>query len=179
MNLPRWNPSRPRADNDTARPTSAPNAVKSAVEIPAQCDNQISMSLLSRLLSCVGLACSLFAADAPPPVGPFQVIHYFQLDPAKPDAQVTVMRAIAELNDGIAKGGCPECAYHLWKVADQHPGPYDYLLISSFPGRAMYDQVLSSAEFKSVFKNWPILRAVVQRESYNRLVEVKPLPLNR
>lgn len=128
--------------------------------------------LFRRLAWCVGLAAGCALAQGNAPVEPFQAVHLIRLDMQKPDAEKTLMKAISEMNRAIAKAGCAKCVYQLWKVAGEQNGTFNFLQISSWPGRAVYDKVHNSPEYEAASKSWPELRSVVQEELYNRYVEV-------
>jgi hypothetical protein len=96
------------------------------------------------------------------------------IDVQQPNAEKTVLAAIAGMNDAIVKAGCAKCVYHLWKVSGEPNGQYNYLQISFWPGREAYEKVHNSPEYSAASKNWPELRSVVKGEVYNRYVEIQP-----
>jgi hypothetical protein len=109
-----------------------------------------------------------------PPTQPFHAVHLLWIDLQQPDAEKTVLTAVASMNQVIAKAGCPDCIYHLWKVSGQQNGSHNYLLVSDWPGRAMYDKVHNSPEYLMGAQSWLRLRSVVKSEVYNRYVEMQP-----
>jgi hypothetical protein len=136
-----------------------------------------SVSLLLRLsLSAVlGSVCLLVRAQDAPPQEAFQAVHLIKVDTAThPEAEKTMLAAIADMNKAIVKAGCKTCIYHLWKVAGDSGKGLNYLQISYWPGREVYEKVHNSAEYAAASKNWESLRSVVADEGYFRFVELKP-----
>jgi hypothetical protein len=138
---------------------------------------KIAISLLQRLALCAAFAsgCLLAQAQDAPPQEAFQAVHLIRVDTTShPAAEKTILAAIAEMNKAIVKAGCKTCIYHLWKVAGDSTGRLNYLQISYWPGREVYEKVHSSAEYNEASKNWQSLRSVVADEDYFRFVELKP-----
>lgn len=130
--------------------------------------------MFHRLALCFGLAAAGAMAQDSPPVQPFQATHLLWIDLQQPNAEKTVLAAMAEMNKAIVKAGCRKCVYHLWKVAGEPNGNYNYLQISFWPGREVYDKVHNSPVYTAASKSWETLRSVVKGEVYNRYVEIKP-----
>ena len=136
-----------------------------------------AVSLLQRLTLCAAFAsgCLLAQAEDTPPLEAFQAVHLIRVDPTShPEAEKTMLAAIAEMNKAIVKAGCETCIYHLWKVAGDSGGGINYMQISYWPGREVYEKVHNSAEYSEASKNWQSLRSVVADEGYFRFVELKP-----
>jgi hypothetical protein len=118
--------------------------------------------------------CLLLQAQDPPQDA-FQAVHLIRVDTAShPDAEKTMLAAIAEMNKAIVAAGCKACIYHLWKVVGDSKGNLNYLQISYWPGREVYEKVHNSAEYNEASKHWGSLRSVVTDEGYFRFVELKP-----
>jgi hypothetical protein len=77
-------------------------------------------------------------------------------------------------NEAIAKAGCPECIYHLWKASGTENGRYNYIMISHWSGSAMYLKVHNDPGYATASGMFLALRSVVQEEVYNRFEEVSP-----
>ena len=78
--------------------------------------------MFHRLALCFGLAAAGAMAQDSPPVQPFQATHLLWIDLQQPNAEKTVLAAMAEMNKAIVKAGCRKCVYHLWKVAGNQTG---------------------------------------------------------
>jgi hypothetical protein len=130
--------------------------------------------LFHKLAFCFGLAAISAIAQDSPPVQPFHAVHLLWIDVQQPDAEKTVLAAIAGMNKAIVKAGCPDCVYHLWKVSGDPNGKYTYLQIFFWPGREVYNKVHDSPEYAAASRNWATLRSVVKEEVYNRYVEIQP-----
>ena len=133
--------------------------------------------LLQRLIFCTVLAAGWLLAQGQdtPPQEAFQAIHLIRVDTANhPGAEKTMLAAIAEMNKAIVKAGCKTCIYHLWKVVGDSAGQLNYMQLSNWPGREVYEKVHNSAEYNEASKNWESLRSVVADEGYFRVVELKP-----
>jgi hypothetical protein len=136
-----------------------------------------SATLLHRLTFCAVLAAGRLLAQTQdtPPQEAFQAIHLIRVDTTNhPGAEKTMLAAIAEMNMAIVKAGCKTCIYHLWKVVGNSAGNLNYMQISSWPGREVYEKVHNSAEYNEASKNWESLRSVLADEGYFRVVELKP-----
>jgi hypothetical protein len=105
-----------------------------------------------------------------PPDQPFQAVHLINLKSA--DAEKTILAALTDINQAIAKAGCPKCAYHLWKVSGTQAGNYNALWTSSWPGRDVYTKVHNSAGYQAAINRHPDLDPIMQAQIYNRYVEV-------
>lgn len=108
------------------------------------------------------------------PVGPFHAVHMLRIDPQQANAEKIMLAAIADMNQAIVKAGCSSCIYHLWKVSGNQNGRYNYLQISSWPDRAVYENIHRSAAYTAASKEWLELRSVVQEEVYDRFEELEP-----
>ena len=75
------------------------------------------MRKLAFLIAAV-VAPAAISAEDQPPAGPFQVIHYFQINTSRGLAEKTMLSAVAALNAGIRKAGCAACIYHLWRSSE-------------------------------------------------------------
>jgi hypothetical protein len=129
--------------------------------------------LMSRTLRAVlyaGLG-SLAVSQQSPPDQPFQAVHLIAA--TKADDEKKLATAMDDLNSAIAKGGCPACIYHLWKVYGQQAGPFNFLWISSWPGRDVYTKVHASTEYMDATRRHPEIGDAVNGQIYNRYVEVK------
>jgi hypothetical protein len=135
-----------------------------------------AISLLRRLTLCAfASGCLVTQAQDTPPQEAFQAVHLLRVDTTShPEAEKTMLAAIAEMNKAIEKIGCKTCIYHLWKVAGNSGGSLNYLQISYWPGSEAYEKVHNSAEYNEASKNWQSLRSVVADEGYFRFVELKP-----
>jgi hypothetical protein len=124
--------------------------------------------------AALAVSVAVISASDQAPAGPFEVIHYFQINVPRADAERIMIPAVTALNKGIAKGGCAECVYRLWRVSGEAPwGIAEYQLTSSWPSREVYERVLASQEFRSVLPYLEKLRTVTKSEGYVRYVEVK------
>jgi hypothetical protein len=101
-------------------------------------------SRIRRTVVYAGLG-TVAVSQQSPPDQPFQAVH--MIAATKADDEKTLVAALDDLNGAIAKGGCPVCIYHLWKVYGQKSGPFNYLWTSNWPGRAIYETVHASAEY--------------------------------
>jgi hypothetical protein len=122
--------------------------------------------------AAVVLGCAVAQNDDPPPLKPFQTVHLINL--ASPDVEKKFSAALADMNEAIAKAGCKNCVYHLWKVAGSQAGPFNYLWISSWPARDVYEKIHSSAPYQAALAKHPEIDEVQKTQVYNRYVEVKP-----
>jgi hypothetical protein len=129
--------------------------------------------LMSRTLRAVVYAglVSLAVSQQSPPDQPFQAVHLIAA--TKADDQQKLLNAMDDLNSAITKGGCPACIYHLWRTYGQQSGPFNFLWISSWPGRALYEKVHASAEYIDATRRHPEIGDVANGQIYNRYVEVK------
>ena len=127
-----------------------------------------------RLVLCAALTPGCVLGQDAPPLGPFQAVHMLRVDLQRADAEKTMLAAIAEMNKAIAKAGCPECIYHLWKVSGTQNGSYNYIQISHWPGSAVYLKVHNDPGYTAASGKFSELRSVVQEEVYNRFEEVGP-----
>ncbi len=123
------------------------------------------------LAVCIALMATIAPAQDDAPIQPFQAVHLFSIDLQKPNAEKTVLAAIAEMNRAIIKAGCPDCIYHLWKAYGD-AGNYNYIEISFWPGRDMYDKVHNDPSYMAASTKWSDLRSVVKEEVYSRYVEL-------
>src|SRR5579859_7817916 len=102
-----------------------------------------AISWLQRLTRCAAFAsgCLLAQAQGTPPQEPFQAVHLIRVDTTShPEAERTMLAAIADMNKAIVKAGCETCTYHLWKVTGDSGGRLNYLQISYWPGREVYEK---------------------------------------
>ena len=130
-----------------------------------------TLSPIPSLAFCAGLiVMTAMAQDLGlPPDQPFQAVHLISVQPT---AEKALLAAFADINMAIATAGCPQCAYHLWKVSGTQTGVYNYLQISSWPGREVYLKVHNSAEFNAAGKKHPEVAPYFHAQVYNRYVEV-------
>ena len=120
---------------------------------------------------CVLVSAAVRAQEQPPPPEkPFKALHLFNLPSA--EAETKVLSVVADLNDAVAKAGHPKIRYQLWKVAGAQQGAHAYLLESTWPGRAVYEEVHDGAVFKAAQAKHPEVAKLFEGEVYNRLVEV-------
>jgi hypothetical protein len=126
------------------------------------------------LFLCVtaGLLPAVAQNQDAPPTQPFQAVHLIKV--ASPDAEKSLLAALIDVNKAIAKGGCAKCEYHLWKVFGTQAGDYNYIWISSWPGRDVYVKVHSSADYQAAINKHPELEKIMDTQVYNRYVEVSP-----
>jgi hypothetical protein len=129
-----------------------------------------SMSWMLRAVVYAGLG-SLAVSPQSPPDQPFQAVH--MIASTKADDEKKLVAAIDDINSAIAEGGCPSCIYHLWKTYGQQSGPFNYLWISNWPGRAIYEKVHTSTEYIDATNRHPEIAGIVSGQIYNRYVEVK------
>jgi hypothetical protein len=127
-----------------------------------------------RLVLCaaIGLVSAAAQNEDVPPDQPFQAVHLINLTSAGEER--ALLAAFADINAAIAKAGCPQCAYHLWKVYGTQAGGYNYLWSSSWPGRAVYLKVHMSAEYQAAIKKHQDMEKTMASQTYNRYVEVTP-----
>ena len=131
-------------------------------------------TVLHYLALFVGLTASCALAQDVAPVGPFHTVHMIRIDKQQAGAERAMLAAIAALNQAIVKAGCAECTYHLWRVEGEQQGTFNYLQISYWPGREVYDKIHNSPGYEAASKTWLLLRSAVTLELYNRFVEIKP-----
>ena len=126
------------------------------------------------LFICVtaGLLPAVAQNQDTPPNQPFQAVHLIKVP--SPDAEKTLLAVLTDINKAIVKGGCPKCEYHLWKVFGTQAGDYNYLWMSSWPGRDVYVKVHNSADYQGAFNKHPELEKIMDTQVYNRYVEVVP-----
>ncbi len=127
-----------------------------------------------RAVGCSGLILASAVAQnakAPDtvPNEPFQAVHLISIPPS---GEKAVMADLADVNAAIAKAGCPSCVYHLWKVTGTQTGVYNYIRISSWPGRDVYVKVHDSADYKAAVGKHPEVEPFYHAQVYNRYVEV-------
>jgi hypothetical protein len=115
---------------------------------------------------------SLVASQQRPPEAPFQAVHMLTVRQA--DEEKKLLAAMDDLNSAISKGGCPACIYHLWKLYGDQAGPFNYLWVSNWPGRAIYEKVHLTTEYVAATQRHPEIQAIIGGQIYNRYVEVKP-----
>lgn len=129
-----------------------------------------AMRWMGRAVVYASLA-SLAMSQERPPDQPFQAVHMMMVLPGEEKQLVAATR---DINSAIAKAGCPACIYHLWKVTGQTVGPFNYMQVSDWPGRDVYEKVHASEEYKAAGKRHGDILSVVYRvQVYNRYVEVK------
>ena len=109
------------------------------------------------------------AAQAPAPDVAFRTIHLINIESGK---EAEVLALFEQFNQVMAKLGCADCRYRLWKVSGTQQGPHAYLWDSSWPGRAMYDKIHDTAEWKTLSAQGDNLQKLVKDHIYNRIVEV-------
>jgi hypothetical protein len=127
-----------------------------------------------RVVGCSGLILASAVAQSPQaadtlPNQPFQAVHLISIPAA---GEKAVMADLADTNAAIVKAGCSSCVYHLWKVAGTQTGVYNYIRISSWPGRDVYIKVHSAAEYKAAIAKHPEVEPYYHAQVYNRYVEV-------
>jgi hypothetical protein len=127
-------------------------------------------SWIRRTVVYAGFA-TLAVSQQTPSEQPFQAVHMIASTQAGDEKKLVA--AMDDLNNGIAKGGCPPCIYHLWKTSGQRSGPFNYLWISNWPGRAIYEKVHAAREYIDATGRHPEIAAIRSGEIYNRYVEVK------
>jgi hypothetical protein len=129
-----------------------------------------ALKWIGRAAVLAGLG-SLALSQERPPDQPFQAVHMLTV---LPNEEKELLAATEDINRAIAKAGCPACIYHLSKVYGQPVGPFNYLQISNWPGREIYEKVHNSEEYNAAGKRHAdILNIVYRVEVYNRYVEVK------
>jgi hypothetical protein len=127
-----------------------------------------------RVVSCSGLILASAVAQNPQtsdtvPNQPFQAVHLISVPPS---GEKAVMAHLADMNSAIVKAGCPSCVYHLWKVNGTQTGVYNYIRISSWPGRDVYVKVHDAADYKAAAARHPDVEPFYHAQVYNRYVEV-------
>jgi hypothetical protein len=135
---------------------------------------KMTTPFLLRLIFCaaIGLVSAVAQNDDPPPNQPFQTVHLINLRSA--DEQKAFLAALTDINAAIAKAGCANCVYHLWKVIGTQAGAYNYLWTSNWPGRTVYVNVHNSAGYQAALNKHQEMDAVMNAQIYNRYVEVTP-----
>jgi hypothetical protein len=110
-----------------------------------------------------------------PPSQPFQAVHLYHIDVPGPEAEKKMIDAYAEINKAIAKAGCKKCVYHLWKAHEQPEKGINYIQVSWWPGREIYEKVHKDAGFLAAGKKAePAFGSMVKEQTYNRYVEIVP-----
>ena len=109
------------------------------------------------------------AVQAPAPDVAFRTIHLINIESGR---EAEVLALFEQFNQVIAKLGCADCRYRLWKVSGAQQGPHAYFWDSSWPGRAMYDKIHNAAEWKTLSAQGDNLQKLVKDHVYNRIVEV-------
>jgi hypothetical protein len=134
-------------------------------------------SLVAVLLTILAaLAAPVLSGQAPqqaPPDQPFKTVHLVTLP-----AGVTEnawMAGLTDVNQAIAKAGCQTCIYHVFKVYGEQAGNYAYIQEAAWPGRAVYEKIHTSPEYTAARKRHAELDKVMEKQVYNRYVEVQPL----
>jgi hypothetical protein len=128
------------------------------------------LSWIHRAVVYAGLG-ALAGSPERPPEQPFQAVHMLILHQSSDEKKL--LAAMADLNGAIAKGGCPPCAYHLWKAYGQVSGTFNYTWVSNWPGRVIYEKVHATPEYEAATKRHPDLDGLLNGQVYNRYVEVK------
>ena len=105
-----------------------------------------------------------------PPNQPFQAVHLIKLP--TDDAAKAFAAALADINAAIAKAGCRTCVYHLWKVYGTQSGEHNYLWISTWPGRDVYNKIHNDAGYQAAINRHQNLNPAQDTQIYNRYVEV-------
>jgi hypothetical protein len=62
------------------------------------------LSCALRFAAALAVSATLIPASDGPPAGPFEVIHYFQINGDRGPAERAMLEAMAELNKGISEG---------------------------------------------------------------------------
>ena len=129
-------------------------------------------SALVGLLFCAtaALVSALAQNDDMPPDQPFQAVHLINLPSA--EAEKSLLAALTDINTAIAKAGCANCGYHLWKVYGTQGGAFNYLWMSTWPGRDVYIKIHQSADYQAAINRHQDIDKVMNNQIYNRYVEV-------
>lgn len=124
-----------------------------------------------------GLVTALASAqDQPaPPSQPFQTVHFYKIDDQQPEVAAKLKTAYDDINKAISKAGCKRCVYHLWKAYGQADHGYNYVQVSWWPGREVYEKIHKDPGFLAAYqKSGKDLEGIVKEEVYNRMVEIIP-----
>jgi hypothetical protein len=105
-----------------------------------------SILWMRHMIVYMGLA-SLAVSQQTVPDQACQALHLIASTTAEDEKKL--LSAMDDFNRAAAKGGCPPCIYHLWKTYGQQSGPFTYLWISSWPDRATYVKVHTSAKYNA------------------------------
>lgn len=105
------------------------------------------------------------------PDQPFQTVHL--TTSGDPGAEKALIETVRDLNDVIARSGCPKCIYHLYKAYGEPSGVVTFLWTANWPDRATYERVHEAPAYNAAWARHPELASVRQGEIYNRYVEVK------
>ena len=133
------------------------------------------LTLFRRLALCTGVALGLsLAQDTPPPNEPFQAVHLYRIDGKNANAEKMLLEYASVMSEAIAKAGCRECSYHIYKASATQGANVNYIRISNWPGRAVYEKVHNNQAFLDAYKKRQDLQSIVLGEEYNRFVELKP-----
>jgi hypothetical protein len=108
-------------------------------------------------------------AQAPAPDIPFRTVHLINIESGK---EAEVLAIFEQFNQVMAKLGCADCRYRLWKVSGNQQGPHAYIWDSIWPGRAMYDTIHNASDWKTLSSSQENLQKLLKDHVYNRLVEV-------
>lgn len=117
-------------------------------------------------------AAAAAATPNPVPDQEFRAVHLLNLTAAQ---ETDLLASFADLNKMFVKLGCTTCNYHLWKVAGRQAGANAYLWESSWPGKAVYEKLHNTPEWKALSATpaGKRMEEITKNEVYNRFVEVK------
>jgi len=105
---------------------------------------------------------SLRAQDPSAETG-FKTAHIFDLK--SPEAERDLVQVMSRFNALFEELGYPECRYHLWKLESEGELP-SYLWESTWPSRAVYDEVHALDSFDALLREAFIKIAVLLRSNH-------------
>jgi len=126
-----------------------------------------------RLSLLAALAAAIMAQNEALPDGAFKTSHLLNLPVDVTEG--AFLSVLSDMNQAIAKAGCPTCRYALFKVYGQQNGPYSYMWEATWPGVAVYMKVHSDPGYQAAMNRHPQFERVMKNEIYNRYVEVLPM----
>ncbi len=128
--------------------------------------------VLCPVLLCAALG-SVATAQQPQdsvPNQPFRTVHLLKLTPAQ---EAPYKAALQDFNRVFVKEGCVSCAYRLSKAEVSSGGPYNFMLVARWPGRAVYMKLHDSPAYAEAARKNPIFAELEKSEFYGRFVDAR------
>ena len=124
------------------------------------------------LLAGVVFSVASMSAGRAEAEGPaLKTVHLFSV--ASAAAEANLLGALDEMNQAIAKEGCPQVRYRVWKVQSNQQGSHAYLWESTWPDNATYVKVHATQSYQRAFERVKsAIEGSVQEQVYNRYLEL-------